>query len=167
MSDPLNYDAMFQTVHADDREGLDRSMKRALELGRPHDVEYRINWPDGSEHVIASKGRVRRSPEGVAEGMQGTILDVTESKAGRDSIRERPGLDRTAAELTRSNADLQQFAYVAAHDLQEPLRMVSSYTQLLSKRYKGRLDANADEFIAFAVDGAQRMELLISDLLSY
>ena len=149
-----------------------------LEVIRSRQSKINIDEPWGNRWVSTSKIPYLNET-GEVIGVIGVSMDVTERKLDEEELKKHRDhleelvnertreLDNAIIGLKRSNQELEQFAYVASHDLQEPLRMVSSYTQLLERRYKDQLDQDAKDFIFFAVDGANRMQHLINDLLDY
>ena len=149
-----------------------------LQVIRSGQSKINIDEPWGNRWVSTSKIPYLNDT-GEVIGVIGVSMDVTERKLAEEELKKHRDhleelvnertmeLDNAIIGLKRSNQELEQFAYVASHDLQEPLRMVSSYTQLLERRYKDQLDQDARDFIFFAVDGANRMQHLINDLLDY
>ncbi len=155
------YARFLDTVLPDDRDAVVGAVERSLREREPYGLDHRIVLPDGNIRTVREEGEVVTNPRGEPVAMVGTVQDITERK----EIETR--LSTLSDDLLRSNRDLEQFAYAASHDLQEPLRAISGYAQLLERRYSEKLDDKADEFIDNIVEGAARMQNLIASLLAY
>ena len=153
-------------------EKADAGYRKVLAENFVNDYPLTIRGADGRLTDVLYNATVYHNEAGDVQGVFAAARDVTERKRAEAELAHyRTHLEELVAlrteELARSNHDLEQFAYVASHDLQEPLRMVAGYLQLLEDRYKGQLDEKADKYIDYAVDGAARMSGLIHDLLAY
>lgn len=154
-------DGWAEGVHPEDMEHCLRIYLDSFAARIPFAMEYRLRHHSGEYRWLNDIGRPFFDLDGNFAGYIGSCYDITEAKRGQDQKSQ------LLQEVQRSNQELEHFAYIASHDLQEPLRMITGYLQLICRRYQGKLDQEAEEFIGFAVDGARRMEALIKDLLAF
>jgi PAS domain S-box-containing protein len=158
-----------EKLHPEDKERVIKKMFEHIKNRLPlWQDEYRLQCADGSYKYILDRGFTIYDEQNKPVRMIGAMQDLTYRINNEIMLKElNVSLEKRARELAASNEELERFAYVASHDLQEPLRMVTSFLQLIEKKYKAKLDEKAHEYIAFAVDGAERMKGLILDLLEY
>lgn len=153
----------LQLIHAEDADRIQQKIFSMIENTETFymDDEYRVRKADGSYAYVYERAYILRDETGKAIRVIGSTEDVSKMKENELQLKKR------ADELAVSNLELEQFAFVASHDLQEPLRMITSFLTQLEKKYDGVLDDKAKQYIYFAVDGAKRMRQIILDLLEY
>lgn len=165
-----NLDQWKESVHPDDLSAVIKDLYSSIEDPdkREWEYEYRMLKADGAISYVFERGSIIRDKEGKALRMIGAVQDVTRLKNNERALEKlNKDLKIRAEELMTVNKELEQFAYIASHDLQEPLRMVTSFLSQLQKKYEGQLDEKAQKYIHFAFDGATRMRQIILDLLEY
>lgn len=172
VSDPsvLNMiDWWYNHLHDMDRERVITKLQKHIEQHIPNwEDEYMFKAGDDTYKYIYDRGYIIYNENNEPVRMIGAMQDLTERKSHENMLQKlNMSLERRAKELAESNEELERFAYVASHDLQEPLRMVTSFLQLIQKRYNDKLDSKGHQYIRYAVDGAERMKKLILDLLEY
>lgn len=155
------YEDFLNSVHPDDRELVINAVNDAISGGKPYSMDHRITLPSGEVRIVHEQADITFDRDRRPVRMLGTVQDVTERRLAEKQLKE------AMAELERSNRELENFAYIASHDLKEPLLMVSSYIQLLVRKFRGRLGSEADRYIDSAAKGVLRMERMINDLLEY
>ena len=157
-------------LHPDYKEEVILSLENALKDPSVNFWEYVYKLVKANKEIsiVIDKGLITRNPEGLPVRMIGSLQDITQLKQNEIVLEQlNSKLRLRAEELATSNAELEQFAYIASHDLQEPLRMVTSFLTQLNKKYKDQLDPKAQQYIYFATDGAVRMRQILLDLLEY
>jgi PAS domain S-box-containing protein len=167
--DRMPAETWSDNLHPEDKENIFASVYEAFEQKKTSLVrELRFRCADGSYKTVFDKLVIVYDQLGNPVRIVGAMQDITERKKHETAITNlNEELNKRADELAASNAELEQFAYVASHDLQEPLRMITSFLQLLDKKYENGLDETARQYIQFSVEGTERMKRLILDLLEY
>lgn len=156
-----SYEAFLSAIHPEDRDMVNAAYQRSLEDRLPYGIEHRLLFADGRIKYVYEQCETTFSDTGKPLRSIGTVQEVTERKQAEQVLQQK------TRELERSNAELEQFAYVTSHDLRQPLRMVNGYVQMLERRLAEKLDNETREMMHFVTDGAKRMDQMLVSLLDY